>query len=66
MSDPRDDDELISSDNDREDFAPLNASDLRGDEAFEDSPPLADEPSGPGIDYDDLAAQTEINDEETT
>jgi len=48
MSDPRDDDELISSDNDREDFAPLDASDLRGDEVFEDSPPLADEPSGPG------------------
>jgi hypothetical protein len=65
VSDPRDDDE-VSADSDREDFAPLEASDLRGDEVFDDLPPTPDEPTGPGVDYDELDANHEIDDEETT
>jgi hypothetical protein len=60
MSDPRDDEE-IAEDADREDFAPLEASDLRGDEVFEDEPAIPDEPEGVGADLDD-----EIADEPTT
>jgi hypothetical protein len=70
MSDPRDEfdeaipgDEGIALEDDREDFAPLDASDLRGDESFEDLPPLPDEPTGPGTDFAEIASD-EI--EETT
>ena len=62
MSDPRDDVE-IPEDADREDFAPLEASDLRSDEQFEDAPAIPDEPAGPGVDHEGLP--TEIADEPT-
>jgi hypothetical protein len=58
MSDPRDeldeaipDDDGIALEDNQEDFAPLDAADLRGDESFEDLPPLPDEPTGPGTDF---------------
>jgi hypothetical protein len=71
MSDPRDeiDDEIIPDDDgialedDREDFAPLDQAELRGDEQFDDLPPLPDEPTGPGVDFAEIPSE-EI--EETT
>jgi hypothetical protein len=57
MSDPRDDLESeVPEEDDREDFAPLEPADLRGDENFADLPPRPDEPTGPGVDYQELDA----------
>jgi hypothetical protein len=70
MSDPRDeiddeipDDDGIALEDDREDFAPLDPANLRGDEQFDDLPPLPDEPTGPGVDFAEIPSE-EI--EETT
>ena len=56
----------ISPEDDLEDSAPLDASELRGDENFRDLPVVPDEPTGPGIDYAELDANHEINDAEAT
>lgn len=36
--------------------SPLEPADLRGDENFADLPPSPDEPTGPGVDYEELDA----------
>jgi hypothetical protein len=57
MSDPRDELEPeVPEEDDREDFAPLEPADLRGDENFADLPPRPDEPTGPGVDHEELDA----------
>lgn len=62
MSDERFEDADLPGDSERESFAPLAASDLRGDEEFADEPAIPDEPAAPGTDYDKINA----NDEETS